>query len=477
MKKILFILFFFLLLILIFSTDSKAFTFEYNNVMYDLNNSKFDRGYGNNFIVYKPSGQANPTYLNVLTFSGDVYFENNSINLSDGVYYYIVGLTTHNVVIYHDAYANISNLRQNFDGSSALIYSNIDIPDKDGNILFPATDKQDKFELNLTIDPSYQTINVPVVIKSQTFSEDGVMKYILYRSFDGDNWTECNVKSLNGENEVTFYYYYEAWKNEDVHFRLYNTETKESIYQSVNIRNIVTSQGNIDNYIDGKFVPTPWLTYDYIDDNNIIIKTQSFTYKELEKLEASFAKNISEEDFNNDELWQDVNIASVNDVISKDVQYYFYFNVNNDDYDADGTYTMRFYNEELDTYTYGTIEISFYNIIEYQESINKVETRLDQFLNLIKQKLGFLTYPFELIVNVLEKILNINYDEPQFKIPDFKEPTTNIAIIKARTFNFNDFLQNDVFKTMHDVYLVLVDAFIIFSLVNLARNKLMGVLK
>ena len=101
---------------------------------------------------------------------------------------------------------------------------------------------------------------------------------------------------------------------------------------------------------------------------------------------------------------------------------------------------------------------------------------LDNYFNELKEwfsaRLGFLSYPLDLILNVLERIKSINFEEPIIQIPDFVEPSTNEKIINARTYNLNSLLENNTFKTCHDVYLVLVDAIIIFGLVNLLKNKM-----
>lgn len=86
-------------------------------------------------------------------------------------------------------------------------------------------------------------------------------------------------------------------------------------------------------------------------------------------------------------------------------------------------------------------------------------------------RLGFLFYPFELIIDVLSKILNINLGTPTFNIPDMYEPFTGGKFISATTFNLNSMLENNIFKTVHDIYLVCVDAFITFELVNLFKRK------
>lgn len=101
---------------------------------------------------------------------------------------------------------------------------------------------------------------------------------------------------------------------------------------------------------------------------------------------------------------------------------------------------------------------------------------LTNYFNELKEwfsdRLGFLSYPLELILDILDKIKNINFSEPIIQIPDFIEPSTNEKIITARTYNLNTLLENDTFKTCHDVYFILVDAIIIFGLVNLLKHKL-----
>ncbi len=95
----------------------------------------------------------------------------------------------------------------------------------------------------------------------------------------------------------------------------------------------------------------------------------------------------------------------------------------------------------------------------------------DELFNWFCDRLGFLSYPLELFVNILNKILNINFEEPIINIPEIREPFTNEVFIHATSFNFYSLLTNDTLKTVHDIYLILVDAVIIFALVNLAKNK------
>lgn len=83
-----------------------------------------------------------------------------------------------------------------------------------------------------------------------------------------------------------------------------------------------------------------------------------------------------------------------------------------------------------------------------------------------------MSYPLELILNILNKILNINFSEPIINIPDIKEPFSGEILIFSNSFNFNSLLENDILKNVHDIYLILVDAVIVFGFVNLLKNKL-----
>ena len=96
----------------------------------------------------------------------------------------------------------------------------------------------------------------------------------------------------------------------------------------------------------------------------------------------------------------------------------------------------------------------------------------DELLNWFSDRLGFLSYPLELILDILNRILTINFSEPVIDIPDIYEPTTNVKFISATSYNLNSLLDNNTLKTCHNIYLILVDAVIVFGLVNLLKHKL-----
>lgn len=99
-------------------------------------------------------------------------------------------------------------------------------------------------------------------------------------------------------------------------------------------------------------------------------------------------------------------------------------------------------------------------------------TYFDELFDWFCDRLGFLSYPLELILDILDKILNINFAEPIINIPEIKEPFTNQTLISANSFNFNSLLENETLKGIHDIYLILVDAVIVFGFVNLLKRKM-----
>ena len=74
-------------------------------------------------------------------------------------------------------------------------------------------------------------------------------------------------------------------------------------------------------------------------------------------------------------------------------------------------------------------------------------------------------------MDILDKIVNINFSDPVIHIPDINEPFTNNKLISATTFDFNSLLSNSILKNIHDIYLIGVDAVILIALVNLAKRK------
>lgn len=99
------------------------------------------------------------------------------------------------------------------------------------------------------------------------------------------------------------------------------------------------------------------------------------------------------------------------------------------------------------------------------------EDYFNELNNWFSDRLGFLYYPLDLLFDLLNRILNIDFSEPILYIPEIREPVTNQVFIQQQNFNFNTLLEKENFKTMHDIYLILVDAIIYIGLVILLYYK------
>lgn len=102
---------------------------------------------------------------------------------------------------------------------------------------------------------------------------------------------------------------------------------------------------------------------------------------------------------------------------------------------------------------------------------NYFKNYFDELNNWFSDRLGFLYYPFEFVFDVLNRLLNINFSEPSIHIPDICEPFTNYTFISKQDFNFNNLLENSTFNTVHNVYLIVIDASIYIGLIFLLYKK------
>ncbi len=101
----------------------------------------------------------------------------------------------------------------------------------------------------------------------------------------------------------------------------------------------------------------------------------------------------------------------------------------------------------------------------------------DNYFSEIRQwfsdRLGFLWTPFDFVIEVLNRILNINFSEPVIHIPEIKAPfVENQVLISEMDYNLNSLKDNETFANIHNLYLAGVDFIIIVALINLARKKI-----
>lgn len=87
-------------------------------------------------------------------------------------------------------------------------------------------------------------------------------------------------------------------------------------------------------------------------------------------------------------------------------------------------------------------------------------------------RFGILYYPFEVVVDFLIRFVNacdtMSSSSAVINVPEMK--FMGVSLISAFSYDFNSLLANDTLKTIHDIYLVVIDVIFSLMLVNLAKN-------
>lgn len=225
-----------------------------------------------------------------------------------------------------------------------------------------------------------------------------------------------------------------------------------------------------DNYDEnGNFRPTPVLFLEYLNTTTVRIRTQPFTFNELIYLECFVSSDGENFEKNNNIYNYTVDTSnSIYDYGSGEKKnnidlYYFYFDVQ-----LDGTYYFKFYNIESKEYTQSSIDVNIKQFIN--NNISNIDNFSDKMFLWARQHFGFLFYPFEFIVEFLNRVLNINYTEPILIIPELREPFFNNKILDETIFNFNSILSNSTVSFIYNIYLIVVDVILIFLFVNFCKN-------
>lgn len=86
-----------------------------------------------------------------------------------------------------------------------------------------------------------------------------------------------------------------------------------------------------------------------------------------------------------------------------------------------------------------------------------------------EDRMGILTYPISVLYEFFDHLLDVGEEEPIFKWSAWKYE--GHTFIPSGSFNLNSLLENGSFAMIHDIYLLLVDAGIVFGLIQLLRRK------
>jgi len=99
------------------------------------------------------------------------------------------------------------------------------------------------------------------------------------------------------------------------------------------------------------------------------------------------------------------------------------------------------------------------------------ESFINDFMGTLKDKLGFLVYPFELFGDVINRFLDIPNGDGIIHIPQINDPIYGHELIKEQDFNIGQVFKTGKIGELHDIYLTFIDVSIIIMLVNLAIRK------
>lgn len=370
---------------------------------------------------------------------------------------------------------NWSSLGTMFNPDTDFIYSTNDIYKTTGNykvsnvddVFFKGTKTSIKYSIELSTN--YSTSR-PVVAYSNYFDYSDVKKYECYISTDSKTWTLMNYETFNDTvNNITkFRFNYKIYKNGCYYFKFLNKETNEDYYLSYNITNIVKNSSNSGFTESG--IPQPFCTYERVGDE-FVIKTQSFSADDMQRFRCFYTKSPGD----NYSSWDEMSMGSSNNTLTGETEYYFFFTVPKDSEDC--IYYFVFYDNNSHQYgSPSSMNCYFDKMNQYADSlyptVSEKNSRFNDLLKYFKERFGFLTYPFEFLVNFANRIFNINYSEPIIHIPELREPVNGNIIFNGLDFNFNSLLDNNTFVYIYNIYLVAIDFIIVVLFIFLCKKEI-----
>lgn len=101
----------------------------------------------------------------------------------------------------------------------------------------------------------------------------------------------------------------------------------------------------------------------------------------------------------------------------------------------------------------------------------------DYFANLqasFSDRFGILTYPLSVIYDFMNTLADVGDEEPVLSWNSWSYQGTEF--IKAGSYNLNDLLDTPIFKTIHNIYYTVTDAFLIFAFLRFLQRKYQSVI-
>ena len=499
--RILFILFTFLIFFLIFSNksfastsinctnDNCSFVFDINTNL-DLSTLDFNVGDRDNDIRHISNIVLLSSGSDVYAIGYFYYGNNYATDDKHNNYYklcindnrvpycscYVAKIYKYidNKFVYQGYTGSLNDVNDNYSklfsyptilASSSNIYTDTSYE----NIYFDCSRYETPYFITLSTTAKAKA---PIIFYSNYFDYADAKKYEVYISTNAKTWTLMNYETFNDTvNNVTkFRFNYKIYENGCYYFKFVNTDENNSTYLSYNVFNILKDENNSGVVND---IPQAFCTYERVNDK-FIIKTQNFSFEDIQKYNVIYNDNNN---FNEDySTWDKMSIGTYNNTVTGETSYYYFFTVPADSEDC--TFYFRFYDINQNKYgEFSSMNCFFDEMNEYYDNLYGVSSeasskknKINELLEYFKERFGFLTYPFEFLVDFFNRILNINYSEPVIHIPELREPFGNNKIFNGFEFNFNSLLTNNTFSYLYNIYLIAVDFVIIVLFIFLCKK-------
>lgn len=373
---------------------------------------------------------------------------------------------------YSDVFENGTYQVRLFDSSS-------------GKYIYEGNVEVDNIPFEITLEPSENT-DKPVVAKSNVFSFEGAMKYLVSFSTDKTEWKDMNQSLVepNEENPPTFgdaYFWTRIFKNGTYYFRFtyfdeeYEGDTLISatpvhFYVKKEINNLL-----VEDYMSDDYIFKPIISLDFNEEKqSFIVRTQSILLDKALNLNCFYISYEKQEGFDpnnpgteeNITGWNKMEIDFENNIYMNTADAYFYFEIPIINA-QDTSYKIAFYNY----FSNKSSEIVYYDFV-YENAKNYVENELKVHLGIniylndllknFENRLGVLGFPITIVRQFSNRILTLQSKQPIIYIPELRDPFYNNKIFSGVSFNFNSLLVSDNVIFIHEFYLIVIDIIFIY---------------
>jgi len=337
-------------------------------------------------------------------------------------------------------------------------------------------------------------------IKPPTVYSNWIDKEILDKcnlidfSISFDNGETFSSVYINCEEEHTvegktyIRFYYKLFANDTYVLKLRIFDENYNAYEVEKTFTINSYEEIVDINGTDSVPATPFITA-YADSDIIRFSTQTFKERvtldimgEVDTLRYK-AFYIDDEAYqlfgDNYEDWilMDVGYKEYDKVI-EGYPYYFKTEFSFDNLENGDKFYFIFYDNKLGCFSPVTTYIleSKEDLYTISQNITFNNDKFQRIYDFFNDHFGFLTYPFEFIINLLNLILNINFEEPILHFPQIINPINDEVIFNGFDFNFNSILEYKGIAYFYNIYLIAVDFILVVAFVIGCKNTLEGVL-